>query len=683
MSALNQRVFWAGVAAIAVASSAPVTRAAEPDPTGLLIVDCLLPGKVQRLGTQATYVTARKAIKTAASECAIRGGEYTAADRATVASSLKVWLPLAKGGDIEAQTNLGEIFEKGMGAAPQPDLAVQWYQLAADQGSARAQINLGALYERGLGVPRDPVKAAELYRKASGLGAAQAPFVPVEEAGALRAERDQLAADLATERAARGRLEGELKALQDRLARETSAVDKGQADLAAARAELSQRTAELAERERASAPTAELAAMRQALDAQRGIVAARDAELQSARAAVARLESQSTSLGRRLEEERARRTAEVAAAEAEAQAARAQRDATAARLAQIEADRAQGANRARLEAAEVERLRRELSAAQGQASQARTDLEARLKAREGELTESRRKLALLDDEVARLKAAAVRMPVARGVEAMLDGVPASDFKFGRFHALVIGNNAYKHIQALETAVTDAKAVDEVLRTRYGFQTTLLLNADRYQVLSALNKLRATLTDQDNLLIYYAGHGELDRVNDRGYWLPVDAEIDSSANWISSIQITDVLNAMTAKQILLVADSCYSGVLTRASIARLDPGMSGEERVRWLQAMATKKARVVLTSGGVQPVLDGGGGDHSVFAAAFLAALRGNSGILESQRLAQKVTQQVAVSAAGASIDQIPVYAPIRFAGHEAGDFFFVARQGAPAGSGVH
>jgi uncharacterized caspase-like protein len=266
---------------------------------------------------------------------------------------------------------------------------------------------------------------------------------------------------------------------------------------------------------------------------------------------------------------------------------------------------------------------------------------------------------------------------------MLDGVPASDFKFGRFHALVIGNNAYKHIQALETAVTDAKAVDEVLRTRYGFQTTLLLNADRYQVLSALNKLRATLTDQDNLLIYYAGHGELDRVNDRGYWLPVDAEIDSSANWISSIQITDVLNAMTAKQILLVADSCYSGVLTRASIARLDPGMSGEERVRWLQAMATKKARVVLTSGGVQPVLDGGGGDHSVFAAAFLAALRGNSGILESQRLAQKVTQQVAVSAAGASIDQIPVYAPIRFAGHEAGDFFFVARQGAPAGSGVH
>ena len=88
-------------------------------------------------------------------------------------------------------------------------------------------------------------------------------------------------------------------------------------------------------------------------------------------------------------------------------------------------------------------------------------------------------------------------------------------------------------------------------------------------------------------------------------------------------------------------------------------------------MATKRARVVLTSGGVQPVLDGGGGDHSVFAAAFLDALRNNTGVLESQRLAQTVTQKVAVSSEAASIEQVPVYAPIRFAGHEAGDFFFV------------
>jgi hypothetical protein len=123
----------------------------------------------------------------------------------------------------------------------------------------------------------------------------------------------------------------------------------------------------------------------------------------------------------------------------------------------------------------------------------------------------------------------------------------------------------------------------------------------------------------------------------------------------------------------VADSCYSGVLTRAAIAKLEAGLTDEERLRWLKAMATKRARVVLTSGGVQPVLDGGGGDHSIFAAAFLDTLETNEGVLESQRLAQRVVQKVTTSAAGASIDQIPVYAPIRFAGHEAGDFFFVTR----------
>jgi len=90
-------------------------------------------------------------------------------------------------------------------------------------------------------------------------------------------------------------------------------------------------------------------------------------------------------------------------------------------------------------------------------------------------------------------------------------------------------------------------------------------------------------------------------------------------------------------------------------------------------MAKKHARVVLTSGGNQPVLDGGSGGHSVFAAALIQILQDNHDVLEGQRLAQEVTKRVAVSVAAATIDQIPTYAPLRFAGHEAGDFFFVPR----------
>ncbi len=710
--------------ALAVAGPAP---AATPAAESLLIVDCLLPGKVQRLGTQSTYVTARQAAKLTASECAIRGGEYTAADRANVASATRIWLPLARAGDVEAQTNLGEIFEKGMGGAPQPDLAVQWYQLAADQGGIRAQINLGALYERGEGVPRDPAKAAELYRRASGLAAAQVSYVPVEEIANLRAERDTLARQLETERAERGRLEAELEALRGRLSRERSAVEAGQQALETARRELAARTHAYDDQaRRASSDTTQLDGLRRELDAQRRTVEARDAELRLARAAVADLEGQTGALQRRLEGAEARRVAEVSAAQADAQAVRAQlvalegrlkaaenerasgqarttaqeseverlrrelaaatataqseRAALEKRLQAAEAERAGGQARTAAQAAELDRLRRELASSQGAAASRRSELEAQLKAREAELAQGRARqtdlqaaVTRLEGEAKALRETAAKTPATPRGGGGLERVSPVDFAFGRYHALIIGNNDYQHLQDLETAVHDAKSVEEVLRRRYGFKTTLLLNANRYELLSALNKLRETLNDGDNLLIYYAGHGELDRVNNRGHWLPVDAETNSSANWISAVQITDVLNAMTAKQIFLVADSCYSGVLTRAAIARLDAGMSDEERLRWLKAMATKRARVVLTSGGVQPVLDGGGGDHSVFAKAFLATLEENRGVLESQRLAQAVIQRVAVTDAAASIDQVPVYAPIRFAGHEAGDFFFVAR----------
>ena len=87
---------------------------------------------------------------------------------------------------------------------------------------------------------------------------------------------------------------------------------------------------------------------------------------------------------------------------------------------------------------------------------------------------------------------------------------------------------------LETPVADAKAISQILSSKYGFKVTTLLNANRYDILSELNKMREKVTEKDNLLIYYAGHGELDKVNQRGNWLPVDAEPDSTANWIPNV-----------------------------------------------------------------------------------------------------------------------------------------------------
>jgi uncharacterized caspase-like protein len=267
--------------------------------------------------------------------------------------------------------------------------------------------------------------------------------------------------------------------------------------------------------------------------------------------------------------------------------------------------------------------------------------------------------------------AALTSATAIAEPAVAPAPPPIDF--GNYHALVIGINDYTHIPKLETAINDAEAVGRVLAERYGFQVQVLRNPNRYQLLSALNQLRARLTSEDNLLIYYAGHGELDQTNQRGHWLPVDAEADSDANWISNISLTDILNTMNARQIMVVADSCYSGALTRTVLTQLEGGKSDDERLVWLKTMATKKARTALTSGGLAPVLDGGGGGHSVFARALIDSLANNTGVMEGQRLYQQVAARVAFVADQVRFEQLPQYAPIKHTGHEAGDFFFVAR----------
>ena len=126
----------------------------------------------------------------------------------------------------------------------------------------------------------------------------------------------------------------------------------------------------------------------------------------------------------------------------------------------------------------------------------------------------------------RVEARVERVAPPQVVQAVL---PPPDMDFGRYHALVIGANDYRNLPKLKTAVNDASAVADVLRQRYGFTVTLLLNPTRAEVVRALDALRSELTPRDNLLVYYAGHGFLDTEADTGYWQPVDAEEGTSAD----------------------------------------------------------------------------------------------------------------------------------------------------------
>jgi uncharacterized caspase-like protein len=242
---------------------------------------------------------------------------------------------------------------------------------------------------------------------------------------------------------------------------------------------------------------------------------------------------------------------------------------------------------------------------------------------------------------------------------------------GSYHALVIGNDGYRQLPRLRTAVNDAREVAKILREHYRFDVTLLTDATRYEILSALNLLREKLTSRDNLLIYYAGHGFLDARNQRGHWLPVDAEPNSTANWIANTDITAILNIMQVKQLLLVADSCYAGTLTRSATGQLEAGLTAQELADVIQKMAQQRSRLVMTSGGVEPVRDSAGGPHSPFAQVFIQVLRESEGPLLGRELFRRLQLRVAAMAERLAVPQVPEYAPIQFAGHEAGDFVFI------------
>lgn len=790
-------------------------RATAPGREGdaLLIVDCALPGQVRQLGSMS-YVAPRRAIKTAAADCAIRGGEYVAYDRASLASALAVWLPQAEAGDQAARTNVGEIFEKGLGGAPDYANAAKWYQLAADQQYGRALTNLGFLYERGLGVPKDPVAALKLYRRAAGIAGTislegDPSAVPQEQIDTLRKELERTRRELEESRrlldanrlsssrqieqllarkqqaAAAGnaeetrRLEGLLKARESELQQQKDAVGRledevGNYKLKVARydgtrQELVEARNLLAENQRASrleierllAQKAQAVAIGNQNETRRleTLLKARETALAQQKVDIDRLEgevggykAQLAALdGTRRELDQARRLL--------ADNERQSRQVIDGLLAQKQQAVAAGNGE------ETRRLEAQLQARESAVAQHKADV-ARL---EGELARYKEKVARLEaapprqpavvaaavsiappsiqiidpqvvitrdtitvkvragvrtrEIVGRVSAPAGLMSLtANDVTQTVDGngmfktavvlgegktkvamlavdrqgkasqlqffleedarsaAPAAvappklpSFNTGNYYALIIGNQKYTKLQPLDTPEADATALVPILRDNYGFKVTLLTNATRYQILTELNNMRAKLTEKDNLLIYYAGHGELDRVNGLANWLPIDAEPTSNANWISSSSLTEMLNAMAAKHILVVADSCYSGALTRSSVGQLETGLTDEARLDWLKQIAAARSRTALTSGGLKPVLDGGGGKHSVFASIFIEILAQNQDILEGMRLYREISARVVNIALKQKFEQRPEYGAIRFAGGESGDFLFVPK----------
>lgn len=236
-------------------------------------------------------------------------------------------------------------------------------------------------------------------------------------------------------------------------------------------------------------------------------------------------------------------------------------------------------------------------------------------------------------------------------------------KEGRRFAVLVGNNDYKMpIPGLETPIADVSKTADILTSRFGFETRVLKNASKAQIVEALNRVAAEATPEDNVLLFYAGHGYLMDDTKMGFWIPIDASVKTAANWISNTDISKLLSAIRARQLILVSDSCFSGSLTREQKVTYSGKPKAEEVLR-------RRSVLVLSSGGDEPVSDEGKEGHSIFAYNLIKTLDTASGTTPGYEVWRTVHGSVSKE-----YSQEPQYGAVVSAGHaEGGEYLFQSR----------
>jgi hypothetical protein len=233
---------------------------------------------------------------------------------------------------------------------------------------------------------------------------------------------------------------------------------------------------------------------------------------------------------------------------------------------------------------------------------------------------------------------------------------------GDYFGLIIGIDNYQSssLEDLDHPITDATLLYSTLIGNYMFEPgnlTLLKDPTRAEIITNLDRLSNQLTKNDNLLIFYAGHGHWDEEKETGYWLPADAEQFSSVNWIRNSTIQDFVDDINTRHTLLISDACFAGSIFKTRGAFQDASIA----VNKLYSLSSRKA---MTSGTMKQVPD-----RSVFIEYFMKRLLDNNKkYISSGELFSSFREAVLNNS-----PNIPQYGVIQDSGDEGGEFIFIKR----------
>ncbi len=232
----------------------------------------------------------------------------------------------------------------------------------------------------------------------------------------------------------------------------------------------------------------------------------------------------------------------------------------------------------------------------------------------------------------------------------------------KYYGLIIGIDQYrdKEISDLDNPIRDAGNLYNVLVKDYQFKEEhikFLKNATRAELCRSLDEMAALVTPNDNLLIFYAGHGLWDEGSSNGYWLPSDADRYEKTNWFRNSALQDYLKEIHSRHTLLITDACFGGSIfkTRSAFSNTDKAYEK------LYELPSRKA---MTSGNLTAVPD-----ESQFTKFLIRRLEENK---ETYLSSEELFSSFRIAVINNS-DAMPLYGEIDKVGDEGGEFIFLKK----------
>lgn len=195
------------------------------------------------------------------------------------------------------------------------------------------------------------------------------------------------------------------------------------------------------------------------------------------------------------------------------------------------------------------------------------------------------------------------------------------------YVLMFATDQYDNWNDLVNPIDDARSIAKVLKEKYGFITEIVENPNVDEV---FNKLRdyaeRKFKPQDQLMIFFAGHGHFDDVTNEGFVVARNSLLEDKAktSYISHNRLRGIIQNLPAEHIFLAMDVCFGGTFDPliASARGSEMELSDSD---FLVRKLSHRTRKYLTSGGKEYVSDGVPGKHSPFALRILQALSDGGG----------------------------------------------------------